>query len=405
MALEELACRLAQSPSAHVHTPAMQGSFNLVYAITFPDGRKWVARIPEPSFTDSRKIESMIGTMRLISDRTSLPLPVVYAYDSTSNNSLGYPYMFTSFIEGVSLSGIWTKPGALTDANRRHIFQQIANSMAQLRTLEFDRIGALDFSGPDLSYTIGPLRTIEEGKVVHEIGPFPTSLSYINELASALLDTHGQSTSEYVHCSVLRMISLFLPNKRFDGPPFVLSHPDFDSQNVMVDPQTFTITGFIDWDDVSVGPREGGYARYPSWITRDWDPVMYDWPPGSITHEEDSNHGQSMVGKPVPKDDEPMQNGSSCEEAPEVLQAHRDLYYAIYADIDPTGAEVTCRSHIFEAVVIALEHRDLSVDIMLKLCSYLFGKEYMGMGGLLSGIETGDWFAGMRGVRALQSEI
>ncbi len=250
-ALEELACRLAQSPSAHVQTPAMQGSFNLVYAITFPDGRKWVARIPEPSFTDSRKIESMIGTMRLISDRTSLPLPVVYAYDSTPNNSLGYAYMFTSFIEGVRLSGIWTKPGALTDANRRHIFQQIANSMAQLRTLEFDRIGALDFSGPDLSYTIGPLRTIEEGKVVHEIGPFPTSLSYINELASSLLDTHGQSTSEYVHCCVLRLISLFLPNKRFDGPPFVLSHPDFDSQNVMVDPQTFTITGFIDWDDVS----------------------------------------------------------------------------------------------------------------------------------------------------------
>ncbi|PBK71474.1 hypothetical protein ARMSODRAFT_955247 [Armillaria solidipes] len=297
----------------------MQGSFNLVYVITFPDGRKWVARIPEPSFTDSRKIESMIGTMRLISDRTSLPLPVVYAYDSTSNNSLGYAYMFTSFIEVVPLSRTWTKPGALPDANRRHIFQQIANSMAQLRTLEFDRIGALDFSGPDLSYTIGPLRKIEEGKVVHEIGPFPTSLSYINELASSLLDEHGRSTSEYVHYFVLQLVSLFLPNKRFDGPPFVLSPPDFDSQNVMLDPQSLTVTGFIDWDDVSVGPREGGYARFPSWITRDWIPIMYDWLPGSITHEEDSNHDQSMAGKRVPKDDEPVQNGASCEEPPEVL--------------------------------------------------------------------------------------
>ncbi|SJL09230.1 uncharacterized protein ARMOST_12606 [Armillaria ostoyae] len=172
----------------------------------------------------------------------------------------------------------------------------------------------------------------------------------------------------------------------------------------MLDPQTFTVTGFIDWDDVFVGPREGGYARYLSWITRDWDPIMYGWPPGSITHEEDSNHDQSMAGKRVPKDDEPVQNGFSCEEPPEVLQAHQDLYYAIYADVDPIGAEVTCRSHIFEAVAIALEHRDLSTEIMSKLCSHLFGKEYMGMGELLFGIEAGDWFVGMRGVRALRSE-
>ncbi|KAK0235183.1 hypothetical protein EDD85DRAFT_938439 [Armillaria nabsnona] len=353
MALEELACRLAQSPSAQVQTPAMQGSFNLVYAITFPDGRKWVARIPEPSFTDSRKIESMIGTMRLISDRTSLPLPVVYAYDSTSNNSLGYPYMFTSFIEGVSLSGIWTKPGALTDANRRHIFQQIANSMAQLRTLEFDRIGALDFSGPDLSYTIGPLRTIEEGKVVHEIGPFPTSLSYINELASALLDTHGQSTSE----------------------PSLLP----DSSIGMT---CLSVLEKVDMHVIPLGSLEIEIRL-----------CMIGLQGQSLT--------KKILTMPVPKDGEPRQNGSSCEEAPEVLQAHRDLYYAIYADIDPTGAEVTCRSHIFEAVVIALEHRDLSVNIMLKLCSYLFGKEYMGMGELLFGIEAGDWFTGMRGVHEM----
>ncbi|KAK0481308.1 hypothetical protein IW261DRAFT_1470155 [Armillaria novae-zelandiae] len=58
--------------------------------ITFPDGTKWVARIPEPSHTDSRKIESMVGTMRLITERTSLPLPIVHAYDSTRNNSLGF---------------------------------------------------------------------------------------------------------------------------------------------------------------------------------------------------------------------------------------------------------------------------------------------------------------------------
>ncbi|KAK0186531.1 hypothetical protein F5146DRAFT_1142905 [Armillaria mellea] len=255
--------------------------------------------------------------------------------------------MFTSFIGGVRLSDIWTKRGALTDANRRHIFRQIANSMAQL---EFDHIGPLEFCGHDLSYTIGNLRKINEGKVVHEIGPFATTLSYINEFASSLLDEQGQSPSEYAYYSVLQLISLFLPNQRFDGPRFVLSPPDFDSQNVMVDPHTFNVIRFVDWDDVS----------------------------------------------PVQKDDDLMQNGSSCEEPPQVLQAHRDLYYAIYANIDPIGAQVTCRSHIFEALVIALEHRDLSAEIMSKLCGYLFGKEYIGIGELLFVTEAGDCHAGVR---------
>ncbi|KAK0475899.1 kinase-like domain-containing protein [Armillaria novae-zelandiae] len=246
----------------------MKGSYNLVYIIKLPDGCKWVARISDPSLTDSRKFESTVGTIRLISQKTSIPLPIIHAYDSGSNNSLGFPYMLTSFIDGVPLSSLWTKQGALNDENRRHIFQQIAEYMAQFRTLEFTQIGKLEFYGcVSSSFTIGPLREAKEGKVVYEIGPFSTTLSYINTLSSALLAEPFNSSS-YSHFSVLRLIYLFLPDKRFDGPPFVLSLPDFDSQNLMVDSHTFDVTGFMDWDDVYVDPRHGGYAHCPSWITR-----------------------------------------------------------------------------------------------------------------------------------------
>ncbi|KAK0199820.1 hypothetical protein DFS33DRAFT_1491192 [Desarmillaria ectypa] len=67
--------------------------------------------------------------------------------------------------------------------------------MAQLRMLEFDRIDTLEFPDPDLSYTIGPLHKIEEGKVVHELSPFPTALSYIDELASSLAGKHNEPLS------------------------------------------------------------------------------------------------------------------------------------------------------------------------------------------------------------------
>lgn len=35
------------------------------------------------------------------------------------------------------------------------------------------------------------------------------------------------------------------------------------------------VTAFIDWDGVDTSPSSMGFAAYPSWITRDWDPAMY----------------------------------------------------------------------------------------------------------------------------------
>ncbi|KAK0468666.1 hypothetical protein IW261DRAFT_1021178 [Armillaria novae-zelandiae] len=307
----------------------------------------------------------MVGTMRLITERTSLPLPIVHAYDSTRNNSLGYAYVLLSFIEPVVQYR--TKPDALTDPSHCHIFEHVANSMAQLRVLEFDRIGELEFTGPDRSYTIGPLREIKDGEVVYEIGPFSTALSYINELASLLIDKYTESPPCYAHYSLLRLLGLFLPNRRFDGPPFVLSPPNFDSQNVMVDLVTFAVTRCLDWDDVSVGPGEGGYACYPAWIH------SYDWPPRSSV--------------------EKVSDSSSREEPPEMLQAHRDLYHAIYSDIDPIGAEATRHSHFYEAIVIGLSEPVLSSEIMVKLTGHVFDSKWAIMGELLFGMEEGKWLA------------
>lgn len=95
----------------------------------------------------------------------------------------------------------------------------------------------------------------------------------------------------------------------------------------MVDLHTFDVTGFMDRGDVSVGPREGGYAWYPSWIMRDWDPIMHDWCKASNTGETSSDDGEEE--DPAVKDTEAarvVHNLSSREESPATLQAHRDLY-------------------------------------------------------------------------------
>ncbi|RFN47675.1 hypothetical protein FIE12Z_8064 [Fusarium flagelliforme] len=66
---------------------------------------------------------------------------------------------------------------------------------------------------------------------------------------------------------------------------FVLCPPDFDSQNILVDPESGSVVGLIDWDLCHTMPPHMGYARYPGFITRDWDPLMYRYP---VIKTEDS---------------------------------------------------------------------------------------------------------------------
>jgi hypothetical protein len=86
----------------------------------------------------------------------------------------------------------------------------------------------------------------------------------------------ASSTSVMSHLQLLRTFAGMIPDPAFDGAPFFLSHPDFGYQNILVDAEG-NVTGIIDWDDVTVGPRQSAFARYPSWITRDWDPLMYSY--------------------------------------------------------------------------------------------------------------------------------
>ncbi|KIJ92236.1 hypothetical protein K443DRAFT_13756 [Laccaria amethystina LaAM-08-1] len=65
---------------------------------------------------------------------------------------------------------------------------------------------------------------------------------------------------------------------------FVFTHPEYDVQNFLLNKEG-SLTAIIDWDGVITYPRTLGYARYPSWITR--DPLMYGWRP-------DPHNGQDI---------------------------------------------------------------------------------------------------------------
>ncbi|KAG5650543.1 hypothetical protein H0H81_011872 [Sphagnurus paluster] len=303
-ALQELASRhaypqeppLAPAPIT-VHTPPLWGAYNLAYPITLPDGRKWLARIPFPEYFDQPSMESAMCTLRLICEKTTIPIPTIHAYDTSSENALGAPYILMDFAEGVSLDSVWLD---IDDDARRRIFEQIAGHMSQLGRFEFDKIGALCYDEASRTYSVGPCRRQQlvncssdadmpvETRPMEDLGPFDTAHGFFAHLVQSFVGTFAPAEKPFAYLT--RMLALSLPDPAYDGPPFVLSHPDFNPQNILVDPVTFEVTAFIDWDGVQVGPRHGDFARCPTWITKDWDPALYQWvapramdalPPGS----------------------------------------------------------------------------------------------------------------------------
>jgi hypothetical protein len=53
---------------------------------------------------------------------------------------------------------------------------------------------------------------------------------------------------------------------------FVLTHPDILSDDDIIVDEEGRLTVIIGWDGVRTVPDFLGYIRFPSWITRDWEP-------------------------------------------------------------------------------------------------------------------------------------
>ena len=343
--------------SCSVQTPPWQGSFNLVYAIIFSDGIKWVARIPGSAAStfgplDARRMVSDIQTMSLIRSTTSIPMPEVFAWEVESN-AVGVPYILEAFMEGNLLSERWDDGSWSTEDKRLKTLRSLAQVMSKLHKLRFDAIGALVC---DQTTHVGEMvkvdrdleKIMEGGSVwgtTSSIGPFATTRVWLlHNLDDSI---KGHPTGEEAELQLLRLAIESIPSRLDAGGSFVLGHPDFNYQNIFVD-DNGNVTGIIDWDGVQTRPRALGFACYPSWITRDWDPVMY--------------------GYGIPDCRE--------EDSPEALLRYRRAYAAAFEEVQlPTSAyspDDTALSQILEAIEIAVENRICRPWIILRLLEHAF---------------------------------
>ncbi|KAL7804899.1 kinase-like domain-containing protein [Trichoderma aethiopicum] len=331
----------------------IDGSYNIVHIVEV-ESTKLVIRVPCTGWGSgmtpiaAQAMESQVATMRLIRNKTNIPVPEIYAFDTTADNEIGAPFLCMSFLPGRTVSQLWfDDSGALPlEELRLRILTSVSQAMTQLSCLEFDTMGAImeDESG---AVVVGPLYDCDEqedGSIKYtSSGPFRSTSAFLKDKYVTLKQDNVWGKAK---AKVMEAIIGCRPT--FDSPPgFVLCPPDFDSQNVLADDQG-TVTGFIDWDFVHTMPWSMGFARYPGWITRDWDPLMYGWP-----HMADS------------------------EDSPETLQRYRAHYNAEMGKALQWQGDwkLTEKSHITEAVWIAMLHPMNRMEICRKFVQVALGDD------------------------------
>ena len=123
------------------------GFNNVVLKISFSDGERWVARIQHvPMDTaqaagNAADLLSEIATMNTVRDRTQIPVPRIFAFDTSPNSEVGYPYILMEHIEGKHLGG--TIASRVPPAHLPKVASQLAEVLFQLYELSFDHLGRL----------------------------------------------------------------------------------------------------------------------------------------------------------------------------------------------------------------------------------------------------------------------
>ncbi|KAI1774227.1 hypothetical protein F4818DRAFT_419284 [Hypoxylon cercidicola] len=352
---------------------SIHGSYHILFPLFFSGDVCWLVKIPangtEEKWDDlsANALIAEANTMRLLKRDTTIPLPEVFDFSSTTDNSLRCPYIMMSFVTGKSLYDVWFSHRLHNDSvenvlmHRKKALTGIANAMAQLEKFAFDQGGSIIFDAAGNPSEIGPARSVDQRAMLDRwfIDHDPSEdtiyvenpvLNYPNTYYLFPLYLHLE---KHIFprgvCKLLRQLISWIPEPECERP-FVLAHSDFDIQNFIV-ADDGELLAIIDWDGIAAVPRSVGNERYPGWLTRDWDPAMYAF-------DASMNEGVEPEGV--------------WEDSPAELARCRALYRSLMKRIQEergssSDVDVTRMSLIAENLAIAAHDPRCRNDILMKL--------------------------------------
>jgi len=130
-----------------------EGGFNRIFLITMLDGFQMIARIPYP-ITEPKfyVIASEVATMAFLR-ANGLPVPKVYGYSPTSDNTAKTEYIFMEFIKGTKLTDVWMQ---LSEADLASVLRQLVELESLIMSIPFSAGGSL--------YYVDDLEKVAGGK-------------------------------------------------------------------------------------------------------------------------------------------------------------------------------------------------------------------------------------------------
>ncbi|KZM21784.1 transferase [Ascochyta rabiei] len=148
--------------------------------------------------TPGVKTESEAATLAFIYEKTSIPIPQVFAHNSNPQNELGSEWIIMQRIHSQPLHQIWHEMSSL---KKQLIVQKLATFLVELFNLPLSGIGSIcstishtksdgDLTGH--SYTVGetvlPRFSIgDDVKLDIDRGPYNSSRNYLNAYLDMLL--------------------------------------------------------------------------------------------------------------------------------------------------------------------------------------------------------------------------
>ncbi|KAL5334417.1 hypothetical protein BJX70DRAFT_402634 [Aspergillus crustosus] len=352
----------------------LSGSHHIYFQIEFTDSLRWLCQVPcngyEGAFDESsaRALRNEALTMRLIQRETSIPVPEVYDFKDSTDNELRVPFILMEYIDGRPLGKVWydkSGPADVADATRTQILRDVATAIVQMNKFGFKGKGAILYD-EDGSPTgeVGPYRVLDaeamrnqrknaadhDGEdnvdIFREVAP----TSDLREAAFADSLDHNPIFDDDFGKGLRKLMDILIDvaidkctEEEQQGPKFVLTHPHFDIQSFIISKEDGHLKAIIHWTGAITEPQcILGNERYPSWLTRDWDEVVYYY------NEETDNRR---------------------ELSPQQLERYRGIYRNIvgHASDNPAAKKVVYNSLPLENLQIAAAGPMFTYTVMRRI--------------------------------------
>jgi len=219
-----------------------QGGFNKIYTATtvgLAEDKKHtlIIRLALPT-NPYHKVESDVATMELVRCSTNIPVPTIYAYDSSGSNKLGLEWMLMEKVDGRELHRVWFD----WDYDEKlRLSETVALWTSQLLQITSDNIGSVYMRsvGEEEEFYVG--RSVHclfsgDRRLWYDIprGPFDN----LEEFFSARLAFFIRDTLDYLETVLQEGPKSVAKRNGLPSPPRSASSMDQDSEDPNHRPQT-----------------------------------------------------------------------------------------------------------------------------------------------------------------------